>query len=173
MILELALPKKSPEKVVYNRPYPIIKQYKRMQYEKDEFNSYQNFLYKRAIFGLSIYTLKEIKKMNYQKKKRIEKISNHTQEVLNLWKQELFILMSNRILGNLFPESSISKVIIDNFSTPDPKFINNWDFKTLKISKKLIVQKLIEEKVLPYNFYEIKEPNKPKSNRPGDSISVL
>lgn len=175
MILEMPT-KKGPEKIIYKRLYPAVIKRKEMNYEKDEFNSHQNFLYKRAIFGLSMFTPKQLNNMRLGKKLRIEKISKNTQEILNLWKQEITILISNRILESIFPNSEISKFFIKKFSTPDPKFINKLDFKSLNVGKKLIVDKLIKEGILPSNFYEIKEKersNKPKLNRSRHSISVL
>jgi hypothetical protein len=38
----------------------------------------------------------------------------------------------------------------------DPEYISTLEFKDLGISKKDIVIKLIQEKVLPNNFYELK-----------------
>ena len=58
-------------------------------YERDKFNGYQNFLYKRALFGLAVYTQEELEKMHTDKKKRIQKVHSRAQHILNLWKQEL------------------------------------------------------------------------------------
>lgn len=162
----------SPEKITY-RKYNIVIKRKEMEYEKDEFNTYQNFLYKRALFGLSVYTKEEIDKMHFDKKNRINRVYKHAQNVLNLWKQEIFIVISNRLLEEKFSNSPLARIIIEKFSTPDPVFINGCDFKTLGINKKMIISKLISKGVLPNNFYEIKEPKILQSNRSGDTLSIL
>jgi len=38
-----------------------------VEYERDEFNTYQNFLYKRALFGLSVYSADELSIMHWDK----------------------------------------------------------------------------------------------------------
>ena len=54
--------------------------FKKIQFEKDPFNSYQNFLYKRALFGLSVYQKDELEKMHWDKKRRIEKVHQRAQK---------------------------------------------------------------------------------------------
>jgi hypothetical protein len=44
---------------------------RKQNYEKDPYNGHQNFLYNRALYGLSIYAPEEIKEMPVEKKKRI------------------------------------------------------------------------------------------------------
>jgi hypothetical protein len=127
-----------------------------VEYEKDEFNDYQNFLYKRALFGLSVYSKEEISIMHWDKKKRILKVHSRTQSVLNLWKQEIINSTVNKIFSTLFHHSSFVKDMIENFGTDtDPTYISKVNFKDLGIDKRQIVVKLIQEKILPVNFYEL------------------
>ena len=53
-------------------------------FEKDPYTEAQNFLYKRALFGLKMYKPEEIKAMHWQKRKRIKKVQRRTQDILNL-----------------------------------------------------------------------------------------
>ncbi|NBP16059.1 hypothetical protein EBU95_16985 [bacterium] len=127
-----------------------------VEYERDEFNAYQNFLYKRALFGLSVYSTDELSIMHWDKKKRILKVHTRTQNVLNLWKQEMINSTVNKLLSNLFYHSAFVKEMIEKFgSDTDPEYISRVSFKDLGVSKKAIVTKLIEEKILPVNFYEL------------------
>ena len=127
-----------------------------VEYEKDAFSPEQNFLYKRALFGLSVYTEEELNVMHYDKKKRILKVHNRTQEVINLWKQTLVNNMVNSIFNSMFHHSNFAKGIVDKFgSETDPSYISKIDFKSLGISKKDIASKLVEEKILPANFYDL------------------
>jgi len=148
------------QKVVYDGRMSSYQKYgtsfNKVQFEKDPFNSYQNFLYKRALFGLSVYQKEELEIMHWDKKRRIEKVHERAQKVLNLWKQE----MSNQWLGSLlsvvFHHSSLVKELNEKFgSEVDEQYISKMDFKALGISKKQVVDKLIQEKILPNNFYQL------------------
>ena len=128
-----------------------------VEYERDEFNSYQNFLYKRALFGLSVYQEEELSKMHWDKKKRIQKVHERAQSVLNVWKQELANKWAADGLREVFHHSSLIKNMVEIFANhTDPEYISTLEFKDLGIDKKDIVKKLIQEKVLPNNFYELK-----------------
>ena len=125
-----------------------------LEYEKDPYSEYQNFLYKRAMFGLKMYTQDEIKAMHWQKRNRIKKVHKRTQSVLNLWKQELMIEKTNKLFQIFFPDSTITQALL-SASDVDPEFRNKLDFKTLGITKKDVVNKLQEENLLPHNFAEL------------------
>lgn len=123
------------------------------KFEKDPFNNHQNFLYNRAIYGLSIYSREELKDMDLQKKKRIVRIQKKAQTVLNLWKQEIVNTLANKLFTDIFPRMDFTTTLIEKFGIEgDPKYVNKMSFKMLKISKSQIVDKLIESKVLPKNF---------------------
>lgn len=126
------------------------------QYERDEFNAYQNFLYKRALFGLSVYSDKELSIMHWDKKSRIQKVHTRTQTVLNLWKQELSSNFINDLFSKLFWNSKFVSEMIEIYpKDQDPFFKCKLDFKSLGVDKKHIINKLIEERILPHNFYQL------------------
>ena len=125
-----------------------------VQYEQDPYSDYQNFLYKRALFGLKMYTQDEIKEMHWQKRNRIKKVHKRTQGVLNTWKQQLMIEKTNKLFQIFFPDSSITQTLLEN-SDVDPEFRNMLNFKSLGITKRDIVDKLCEENLLPHNFTEL------------------
>jgi len=136
---------------VTKRPYQNI------VFEKDQYNQYQNFLYKRALFGLSIYTPEELQVMHVAKKKRISKVHKRTQEILNSWKQELSHAITSAFLTKFFGKSSFVKEYSEKFAgVTDPEYISTTEFRELGITKDQIIAKLIREKILPHNFYEIK-----------------
>jgi len=124
-------------------------------YEQDPYNSRQNFLYKRAIFGLAAYSSQEISEMSKVKVKRINKINRKTQVVLNLWKQELVNSWTNKFFSIIFPTSPFAKEFT-TCTTVDKNFICTLSFKDLNISKSDIINKLIVEKVLPKEFHQLK-----------------
>jgi hypothetical protein len=127
--------------------------------EHQSFTVYQNLLYNRALYGLAIYTKEEIKNMHWEKRKRIKKINNRVQETINILKQERNINWTNNLL-KVLNKNRLVEEIIANFSAPDKNFINHLTFKELGLTKKDIIDKLIEVKALPYNFYDLKnDPN--------------
>jgi hypothetical protein len=126
-------------------------------YEVDEFNNYQNFLYRRALSGLKVYAPDELKTMHKSKKERIEKVHMRAQNELNLWKQTLTNKMFNALFSKYFKRSVLwTKLLNDYADVTDPKYINKMNFKDLGVNKKDVVNKLIESGVLPKNFYELK-----------------
>jgi len=126
-------------------------------YEQDRFNAYQNFLYKRALFGLSVYSKEEIDTMHYAKKKRINNVNLRAQKILNIWKQELIHDFVSNFLCKLFHHSKFAKDYSEKFvGIVDDAYISTTEFKDLGIKKENIIEKLIQEKVLPSNFYELR-----------------
>lgn len=131
-------------------------QTKPSRFEKDPYNSYQNFLYNRALFGLSIYSQDEISKMSIEKKKRINKSYKKCQVVVNLLKQEVTNQMANDFFVRIFPGMEITNSLVNYFGTEGhPEHVNNMSFKMLKMNKTLIITRLIEKKVLPKNFNQL------------------
>ena len=84
-------------------------------YERDEFNPQQNFLYKRVLFGLSVYSEEELTKMHWDKKKRILKVHSRAQTVLNIWKHQLSNQWTADLLTSLFWNSNFAKEYADKF----------------------------------------------------------
>jgi hypothetical protein len=122
-------------------------------FEKDPYNKHQNFLYNRAMYGLSIYSRDEVQEMDLQKKKRIVRLHKKTQTILNLWKQEIVNTLANKLFTDIFPRMDITNTLIEKFGIEgDPEYVNKMSFKMLNITKPQIVDKLIEAKVLPKNF---------------------
>jgi len=129
---------------------------KTSRFEKDPYNSYQNFLYNRALFGLSIYSQDEVSKMSIEKKKRINKSYKKCQVVVNLLKQEVTNQMANDFFVRIFPGMEITNSLVNYFGTEGhPDHVNNMSFKMLKMNKTLIITRLIEKKILPKNFNQL------------------
>lgn len=118
---------------------------------------YQNFLYNRALFGLSVYSQDELKDMRWDKRKRITKVHKRTQHVINIWKQQVVNLIYSKLIS-LFPKMESTKHFVDMTDDTDPEHMNRMSFKTLCITKVEVVKKLITEGILPPNFHELKTP---------------
>ena len=128
-------------------------------HEEYKFTPYQNLLYKRALFGLSVYEEEELKTMHKEKKARIIKVNKKTQEVINILKQEVVNNVCENIYLTLVPNSKLAKKMLTSEKiNTDPKFINTLKLKGLGITKNNVIKKLISEGLLPNNFYKLKEP---------------
>ena len=122
------------------------------------YTDHQNFLYNRALYGLSIYTPEEVVIMAPEKRKKIIQIHKKTQKILNLWKQEIVNTLANKLFTDIFPDMEITKTLVDYYGTGgDPDYINNMSFKSLKINKEQIASYLIKKKILPKNFNELNQ----------------
>ncbi len=144
---------------VFNTFEGMAEALKEQRYSQKEthLSEYQNFIYKRAMYGLKMYSDEEIKAMHWQKRKRIKKVHTRTQTILNLWKQSRIVEITNSIFG-LFHKSVLAHDLIELYSNTDSEFICNLTFKDLGITKTDIIDKMLSEGLLPYNFYELKQP---------------
>jgi hypothetical protein len=117
----------------------------------DVLSPMQNELYKKVMFGLSIYEPAQLYEMNSAKKNKIVRKHKEAQETLNIWKQELTNQWTNVFLKNLFPKSKLVDDMVNDNST-SKSFMNTISFKELHITKQDIINKLIQTNILPYNF---------------------
>jgi hypothetical protein len=117
-----------------------------MTYGTTSLTPHQKQLYERLLFGLSVYTPEELYAMNSAKKTRIVKAHRKAQQILNLFKQETM----NERLKAFLPEKMYNE-IVTGIET-DPSFKCTLSFKELGIGKSMIIQKLLEVKLLPSNF---------------------
>ena len=127
-----------------------------MQYESDGYSQYQNYLYKRALYGLNALTQEELASMCSKKKQRILNVYKRAQKVLNVFKQQVTNQYSNYIFKTLFPKSPWTDDMLA-YSETDEKFTNTLTFKDLNISKQDIIGIFITEGILPKNFLSLKE----------------
>lgn len=128
-------------------------------------NEYQYDLYKAAMYGLSAYSNNQLYKMSYQEKRKIRSFHERVQRVLNLWKQQVVNQLFEQLCSiplNKFPENVFDKVFkstkigVRNFGKrTDEMFQCTLTFEQLKINRKQIIQKLIQERIFPENFFEL------------------
>jgi hypothetical protein len=130
---------------------------KYVEYEQDIYNSYQNYLYKRALYGLDALTQEELATMCSKKKQRIVNVYNRAQNILNVAKQKATIHYTNALFKTFFPESPLTQALLELTET-DPKFKNTLTFKDLNIKKSDIISIFISEGILPKNFLSLEEP---------------
>jgi hypothetical protein len=130
-----------------------------MQYETDKYSQYQNYLYKRALYGLNALSEQELATMCSKKKQRIINVYKRAQLVINKLKQEFTVKYTNFIFKTLFPNSPLTDSLLA-CSELDEKFKNTLTFKDLNIGKDDIIAIFIAEGILPKNFLSLdKDPN--------------
>ena len=127
-----------------------------ISYESDGYTAYQNYLYKRALYGLDALTEKELATMCSKKKQRIINVYKRAQVTLNKFKQQLTIKYSNLIFETLFPNSPMTQFLLADTET-DERFKNTLTFKDLGIEKQDIIAIFIAEGILPKNFFDLKD----------------
>ena len=151
--LPLDWPKDSAESKELKMHGIICKGKRVSRFEQDPYNEYQNFLYNRVLFGLGMYHKDEVAVMHWDKKKRIIKVHKRAQIIINLWKQQIINVLSNHLFTTIFPDSPITKELVEVFGdVTDELHINKMPLKSLKITKEQIVTRFIEEGILPKNF---------------------
>jgi len=126
-------------------------------YQQDRYNQYQNYLYKRALYGLSALTQDELATMCSKKKQRVLNVYKKAQVVINKLKQQATINYTNFIFETLFPKSPITQALLAETETDDT-LINKLNFKDLGIEKSQIITIFIAEGVLPKNFLSLDGP---------------
>lgn len=130
-----------------------------MKYETDGYSQYQNYLYKRALYGLDSMTEQELATMCVKKKQRIVNVYKRAQLIINKFKQEVTIQYSNFIFKTLFPKSPVTDFLLSETET-DESFKNTLTFKDLNITKEQIISIFIAKGILPKNFLSLdKDPN--------------
>ena len=131
-----------------------------VKYDGDGLNSYQNYLYKRALYGLKGLPETELATMCLAKQKRINKVHFRAQKLLNLYKHTLTKKLTDTLLLSLFPKSSLAQSFAA-YDEVDETFTNTLSFKDLGISKTEIIELFIQEKILPGNFFNITPQDNP------------
>jgi len=134
--------------------------------ERQWLSQYQYQVYRTALFGLKAFSKKELYKMSIAAKNRIVKFYKRAQEILNRWKQQLVNEMFEQLCSmkyTKFPYNPFQKVFNDTKigvqafgRTTDDAFECTLSFTQLKISREQVIFKLIQEQVLPTNFYKLR-----------------
>ena len=139
--------------------YQLYKGKTYTQYETDKYSEYQNFLYKRALYGLKSLPQAEVEKMGKQKKIRITRVHRRAQRILNEAKQRKVIAITNKMFAKWFPDAKFTKFMLGNTDT-DVKVRNTLNFKDLNIDKDEIISIFIDEGILSKNFLSLtRDPN--------------
>jgi hypothetical protein len=123
--------------------------------EQSEFNPTQEKLFAEAMYGLNFYTTEEIKTMPVEKKRHVIVLYTRVQKMLNIWKQEIIGKQVDHFFATLFPNSPFTKFLLAN-EFYDKNLECPLSLRDLGVrSEKLIAEKLVESRLLPYNFFKL------------------
>ena len=96
-------------------------------------NSYQHFLFKRVLHGLNVYTKEEVKKLHWDKKRRISKVWKRSQREINAWKQTITNKRVNGFFAKTFRGPAMEFIISVPCDEILEDYHNKLTFKELDI----------------------------------------
>lgn len=118
------------------------------------FNDIQQFVYRKALYGLAVYTPEDVKTMEPREKFAIIRTQRKAQHLINVLKIDTINQTVRDLFGKFFWNSDQGKEFVDDKHT-DYNEVCNMSFKDLGINKHMIAQKLIDSKVLPADFFQL------------------
>lgn len=127
---------------------------KYQELEQPAFNNVQQKLYAEVVYGLNYYSAADVEKLPRSKKQSILARYAKAQRILNRWKQEIVFEKVDAFLMAFFPNSPITKAIVDTKGY-DRQSRETHSFKELGLSQEDVAYKLIEVNLLPKNFFEL------------------
>lgn len=123
------------------------------------FTPHQTMLYNQALYGFDAYSKNELRRMSKKKRGLVIRKYSKTQKILLTWRIELINQLSNAIFST-FEKGNVAALFKDENNLLDLSCENILSFKQLGIRKDQIAKKLIECRILPKNFFELRElPN--------------
>lgn len=117
-----------------------------------QFTWKQNYLFKRALYGLRGVPNHIIINMTPEEKQIVYNQYKKTRELLNQWKKDIYNNTSHRLFGNLIQNSKFAKDLLTTDNYEEVEELSLTDFG---ISKTQLIQKLVDNEILPKNFYYI------------------
>ncbi len=134
----------------------MAKPVKYQDFEQDKYNTYQNYLYKRALYGIDSLSVDELNTMCSKKKSRIHNVYNRAQLVVNNYKHRVTKQLTDKLLLSLFPNSSLISEL-NSYEDVDANYKNTLTFKDLCIHKDQLVELFMLEGILPKNFLSLEK----------------
>jgi hypothetical protein len=134
----------------------MAKPVKYQDFEQDKYSTYQNYLYKRALYGIDSLSVDELNSMCSKKKSRILNVYNRAQLVVNNYKHRVTKQLTDKLLLSLFPNSSLISEL-NSYEDVDANYKNTLTFKDLCIHKDQLVELFMLEGILPKNFLSLEK----------------
>tara|TARA_R110001592_G_scaffold34089_3_gene117429 strand:- start:1142 stop:1744 length:603 start_codon:yes stop_codon:yes gene_type:complete len=133
-------------------------------FEYSKLNPYQHFLFKRVLHGHNVYKPEEVRKLHWDKKRRITRVWKRGQKAINSWKQTICNKQINAYFSRTFKNSATAQYIV---SIPAEETLddykNTFTFRELGITYEDVILKFMSLGLLPKNFFTIKSNEYQKS----------
>jgi len=118
-------------------------------------NPYQHFLFKRVLHGLKVYKPEEVKKLHWDKRRRITKVWKRAQREINAWKQTICNKRINAYLSKTFKSKIIDYIVSIPAEEVLDDYHNTMTFKDLGITYEDVILKFMSLGLLPRNFFTL------------------
>ena len=123
---------------------------------KYQLNSTQEFYYNRALLGLGVYTIDEIKLMTKSKKERILKVNNKALQIVSALKYKKLVELSNSVINLYFSSGNLyNQLNNETVNFTDTIGSVRFSNKQLSISKDDLITAMLESGVLGPNFLNL------------------
>jgi hypothetical protein len=117
-----------------------------------EMNVIQRNMYRRLFYGMEAFSAEEVKTMSKIDISKISRDHSKATKIVNQLKYQKYFGDYNKLLSVLFPH-----VKLDFYK--DGQDVSLPSLKELKITTVDIIDKWVEEKLLPSNFYNLNIAN--------------
>lgn len=140
--------------MAYQDGHATDKPVRYQQISRPALNKVQQKLYAETVYGFTAFTNQELEMMPKTRKKGILSRFLKAQDILNQWKQEIAYSKIDHILLSFFPRSvAVKKLVAIKGADKDIK--DRHTFKELGITQVQIAQKLVDEGILPKDFFNL------------------
>ena len=104
------------------------------------------------LHGLNVYKPEEVKKLHWDKKRRISKVWKRSQREINAWKQ----MICNKKVNDYFSRTFKGRMIEYIISIPATEVLEDYNntltFKELNIEYEDVIYLFMSKGLLPKNF---------------------
>tara|TARA_R110000765_G_scaffold5492_1_gene17204 strand:+ start:1396 stop:1890 length:495 start_codon:yes stop_codon:yes gene_type:complete len=116
-------------------------------------NPRQHKLFKRVLHGFGAFTKDEVSKMHWDKKRRVKKVWQKGQKIVNAFKQQVANVYANKIFSMFDSCSFITDIPT---AEVDYNYVNINTLKELGINYDDLVLVFIQHGLLPKSFFNLK-----------------
>lgn len=121
-------------------------------------NPNQKMLFHICLYGIKACSKEDLSQMSFAHKHKIQKKYDRAFVAINRLKQEHVNNWTNAFMKHYFPKTECTKVFVEKYGDAiDFNKKCEISFKDLDISREQVIERLIESKILPANFYQIND----------------
>lgn len=146
-------------------PYPLMPEIQTLQLQgrktfqvtETPFNAVQLRLYNEMTAGFNAYSAEEIAQMTDKQKHNVAKRYNRVRLSISILKQEVIYKEVDDILATLFPKSRLVQHMVCCKETDRRYKDDEFTLEELGITPVQVAHRLVKDKLLPENFFQLSE----------------